>query len=300
MSRPATTAPETAEVFDLGYARYDGPRGSRWTGRRAIVRDSVRTTLGLGRGAGAKIAPWLLLGLMVAPALVLVVVSALAGSLGADESDLDLPGLADYYSFAMVPAALFAAIVAPELLCPDRRHGVLTLYAVRPVGALDYVLSRLAGFLAVALLALWLPEALLFTWNLLQADDTGSWVRDNWGLVPRFLLAGALVGVLFTSIAMLAASLTTRRAYAAVITLAALFVGSVIAGVGMESLDGAAEEALSLVGLPQAVDGAVLWAFGDEPVDRPHGGGVDAAWVAAVSVLTTAALAWRTRRRLYR
>ena len=49
-----------AEIFDLGYQGYQGERTSGWARRRAVWRDGVRVSLGLGRGTGAKIAPWLL------------------------------------------------------------------------------------------------------------------------------------------------------------------------------------------------------------------------------------------------
>ena len=48
-------------------------------GARAIWRDGVRISLGLGRGTGAKIAPWLLIGLALVPIVVLVVIAAFLG-----------------------------------------------------------------------------------------------------------------------------------------------------------------------------------------------------------------------------
>ena len=76
----------------------------------------------------------------------------------------------------MVPLGLFAAVVAPLLICPDRRDGVLALYAARPITPLDYVGARWAAFLTVSLAAVWLPEAILFAWNVLDAGSPGpSW-----------------------------------------------------------------------------------------------------------------------------
>ena len=65
-----TTSP--AEIFDLGYRGYEGERTSRWRRRLAIWRDGVRISLGLGRGAGAKFASWLLICLALVPMVVLV------------------------------------------------------------------------------------------------------------------------------------------------------------------------------------------------------------------------------------
>ena len=56
---------------------------------------------------------------------VLVVLAAFLGSVPSDSDDFSLPTYAEYYEFAIVPLVLFAAVVAPLLLCPDRRDGVL-------------------------------------------------------------------------------------------------------------------------------------------------------------------------------
>ena len=72
-------SPGTAEIFDLGYQGYAGERTSPWRRRRAIVRDGVRIMLGLGRGAGAKVAPWLFIALAVLPALAVIVIASFAG-----------------------------------------------------------------------------------------------------------------------------------------------------------------------------------------------------------------------------
>ena len=124
-----------AEVFDLGYHGYEGERTGRWARRGAIWRDGIRTALGLGRGVGAKVAPWLLLGLALVPMVVLVVVAAFVGP-ATDPDDFELPSYGDYYEWAMVPLGLFAAVVAPRIgimrgvlleassLTPDAMSGV--------------------------------------------------------------------------------------------------------------------------------------------------------------------------------
>ncbi|HET7514168.1 MAG TPA: hypothetical protein VFJ60_05165, partial [Gaiella sp.] len=219
-----------AEVFDLGYHGYEGERTGRWARRDAIWRDGIRISLGLGRGVGAKVAPWLLLALALVPMVVLVVVAAFVGP-ATDPNDFELPSYGDYYEWAMVPLALFAAVVAPLLICPDRSDRVLSLYAARPIVPLDYVGARWAAFATVALTAAWAPEAVLFAWNALDAEHPGSFLRDNWDVVPRFLAAGALVASVLTTLALLVASFATRRAYATVAMLAVIFIGSAIGGI---------------------------------------------------------------------
>lgn len=280
-----------AEVFDLGYQSYDGPRTGRWARRRAIWRDGVRISLGLGRGAGAKIAPWLLLSLALVPMLILVVVAAFVGP-ATKPDDFELPSYGDYYEWAMVPLGLFAAVVAPLLICPDRRDGVLALYAARPITPLDYIGSRWAGFLTVILAAAWLPEAILFVWNVLDAGKPGTFVADNWAVLPRFLLSGALVAVVLTTLAFLISSFATRRAYATVAMLAVLFIGSAVGGIAESDFSGGVSDAITLASIPQALTDAVHWIFGDE-VDRPVSGGVALVWLLA---LTAALGAWLLRR----
>jgi ABC-2 type transport system permease protein len=284
-----------AEVFDLGYRGYEGERTSRWGRRRAIWRDGVRISLGLGRGAGAKVAPWLLIGVALVPVLVLIVIASFAASVEGESSDVDLPSYAEYYEFAIVPIGLFAAIVAPLLLCPDRRDGVLSLYAARPITATDYVVARWAAFLTVAAGAAIVPEALLFAWSALDARSTTSYLRDNWDVVPRFVAAGTLVAAVLTTLSLLTASFTTRRAYAAVATLAVLFVGGAIGGIGEENFSGTLADLLSLADVLESMIEAEHWIFGSDRFG-PFSGLEYLAWLAVFTAVLGAGLIWRTRR----
>lgn len=288
-----TTGP--GEVFDLGYQGYDGVRTGRWARRRAIWRDGIRISLGLGRSTGAKFASWLLIGLALVPIVVLVVISAFLSPAEEVTEDFELPSYSSYYEWAIVPLGLFAAVVAPLLICPDRRDGVLSLYASRPITPTDYVASRWAAFLTVAVAAAWLPEAILFTWNALDASSPGSFLTDNWDVVPRFLAAGAVVAIMLTTLSLFASTFTTRRAYAAVGILAALFVGSAIGGIAEGNFSGAVSDALSLASLPQALIDSVHWIFGDLQ-DRPLPGWVSALWLAGLSLALAVGLIRQTKQ----
>ena len=288
-----TTGP--AEVFDLGYRSYEGERTGRWARRRAIWRDGIRISLGLGRGVGAKVAPWLLLGLALVPMLVLLVIAAFVDTSTANPDDFELPSYAEYFEWAIVPLGLFAAVVAPLLLCPDRRDGVLALYAARPITPLDYVGARWAAFLTVALATAWVPEAALFTWNALDASDPASFLADDWDAVPRFLAAGALVATVLTTLSLVIASFASRRAYAAVAMLAVVIVGSAVGGIAEESFSGTVSDALSLASVTQALVDAVHWIFGDDR-DRPVAGWVSLGWLVVLTALLAAVLVRRTKR----
>ena len=288
-----TTGP--AEIFDLGYHGYEGGRTSRWRRRLAIWRDGVRISLGLGRGVGAKFASWLLIGLALVPIVVLIVVAAFLSPAKEAADDFELPTYPDYYQWAILPLALFAAVVAPLLLCPDRRDGVLSLYAARPITSTDYVGSRWAAFLAVLTIAAWLPEAVLFTWNALDASSTGTWLTDNWDVVPRFLAAGLVVAVPLTTLSLFTASFAQRRAYAAVATLAVLVVGGAVGGIVQENFEGTIKDIGSLADLLQVSLNTVDWIFGTTH-DRPLGGWVYGLWLTGVTIVLAAWLLRRTRQ----
>ena len=185
--------------------------------------------------------------------------------------------------------------MAPLLLCPDRRDGVLSLYSARPITPADYVGGRLAAGLAVTGATAWFPALVLMVWNLLDADSAGTWLREDWDVLPRLLAAGLMLAAPFTTLALLCASFTARRAYAAVATLAVLFVGGAVGGIAEGDFRGRVADAVSLVNLPQTISDAVHWVYGDEVFGRPFSGAVSAAFLLAATAAFALALFARTR-----
>src|SRR5262245_60349799 len=112
-------------VFDIGYQRYTGAREGRDRSRRAVYKDGLRTALGLGRGPRAKILPWFFLAVLSGIALIMTLIVGAAERLGGPGAaeQLNLPSHSDYYGIASIILFVFAAVVAPELLCPDKRNG---------------------------------------------------------------------------------------------------------------------------------------------------------------------------------
>ncbi len=212
-------------VFDIGYQRYTGPREGRRRARRAVYKDGVRTALGLGRGARAKILPWFFIGVLGAIALVMALIAGAAerfGGPGAAEQ-LNLPSHSDYYGIASIIFFVFAAVGAPELLCPDRREGVINLYLVRPLNGSDYVIARWLAFFTVMVGVTWFPQIILLLGLTMGDPSPGNYLLENWLDAPRLLSAGVAFAAYTTTLALLTAAFTTRRAYAAVF-LVGLFV----------------------------------------------------------------------------
>lgn len=212
-----------AEVYDLGYQHYDGPRGGRAQAVLSLWVNSFRTTVGLGRGARAKILPVLMALFAIAPPAVFLVMAAIAPAM--------IPvSHADFYEATSILLLLFSAIIAPELLIPDRRNGVTTLYLVRPLTAFDYVLARWSAFLAVVLAVTLFAQVLVLTANLLIAESPGEFLRENWLDVPRFVLAGVIITVFVTTIPMAVSAFTERRAYAAAFVIALFVITTPMSG----------------------------------------------------------------------
>ena len=146
-------------IFDIGYQKYTGLREGRRRTRMAIYKDGLRTAMGLGRGARAKVLPWLFFGVMLLIAFILILV---AGAQGQDGSEAVANFQPNYYGITSIILFLFAAVAAPELLCPDRRDGVITLYFVRPLTGSDYIIARWCAFFTVTALVALIPQFILW------------------------------------------------------------------------------------------------------------------------------------------
>ena len=205
-----------AEVFDLGYQHYTGPREGRNRARMALFQNGVRTILGIGRGGRAKILPVLLFLGVMSPAVVFVIILSFIGEAGADF----IPGPADYYGIVGVVLIIFSAIMAPELLGPDRRDNVLPLYLVRPLTSTDYILARFLAFFVIALALVYAGQIVLQAGLILTADSQIDYIRDNWTDVLRILFVGIVVALFISVAPMSVAAFTTRRAYAAAFVIA--------------------------------------------------------------------------------
>lgn len=220
---PAEAAGAEGTVFDIGYQRYDGPREGRRRARLAVFKDGIRAALGMGRGGRAKILPWVFIGILVAMGLIFALVAGAMYRFGAGEIAEQLPSHSDFYGIASMFFLIFAAIIAPELLCPDRRSGAINLYLVRPLSSTDYVAARWMAFFAVSVFVAWLPQFVLMLGLVLGNPEPAVYLRENWFDAPRIVVSGVALAAYTTTLAMLVAAFTTRRAYAAVF-LVGLFV----------------------------------------------------------------------------
>lgn len=198
---------ESSVIHDIGYQRYEGPRLGRPAVFGAMYVQSLRAAFGFGRTAKGKIFPWSVAGITVLVAVIVAAVRSQAGIIVFNYVTFD-----DAMSFLII---FFVAIVAPELVSRDLRAGVLPLYFSRPLRASDYVTAKVAALVSAVWLLLGVPQFIMF---LGAAFTTKTGMRGVWhelgDLLPGwgYSLIWALV---FASIALLIASLTGKRAFAA-------------------------------------------------------------------------------------
>ena len=294
----------TGTVFDIGYRSYTGVREGRDRALLAVYKDGVRTALGLGRGPRAKVLPWFCLIALNAVGLIMAIVAGAAERMGGPGTaqQAGLPTHADFYGIMSIMLFVFAAVVAPELLCRDRREGVINLYLVRPLTGSDYIIARWTAFLTIMLAAAWLPQAILFLGLSMGDPRPMEYVRAHWIDVPTFLVAGFAMAAYLTTLALLTASFTTRRAYAAVFLVGLVVISAPFTmGVASE-IDGPAGQWISmftLTSIPLHVNDILFGEMSEITAESPSRflpAWIRVSWYLAATGGAALVLWWRYRR----
>jgi ABC-2 type transport system permease protein len=214
---------ETGVIHDIGYQRYDGPRLGRAAVLGALYIHGLRAAFGLGRPAKSKIFPWLVAAIVLLVAVINAGVKAKVNITLFNYTQFD-----DTMSWLVI---FFVAIVAPELVSRDMRSGVLPLYFSRPLRAFDYVAAKVAALVTAVWLLLGVPQLIMF---LGAAFTTKTGMKGVWheagDLVPGWGYT-LLWAVIFTSIGLLIASLTGKRAFAAGGIVAVFLMTTPVVGV---------------------------------------------------------------------
>ena len=236
-----------ARIIDRGYRSYDGVRtgvgGAMW----AVTRHSVQRGIVLRRSIWAKVLPVATIAIAYFPAIVFIGVVALVPS--KDLTDFVLPTYGEYYDFVISAIMLFVALVAPEMLCTDRRSGMLGIYLASPLNRDTYLAAKAAAVALVLSLVCLGPPLLMLIANVLQ--NTGpDGVGNTLLTLGRVLLAGALITLLFTGVTVGIASLTDRKTVASAGIILMFLVTLTVTGI-LSSTDGAnqAVRALSVTTL---------------------------------------------------
>jgi ABC-2 type transport system permease protein len=223
-----------ARILDRGYRRYQGQRLGARGAQKALFVASVQRALGLRRRFRYKAIPLLVAALAYLPAIVFVGVAALIPNQMAQHIT---PYYSGYYGFVTSAILLYVAAVVPDVMCSDRRTGMLGLYLAAPLTRDSYLAMKGAAIGAVVtLVTLGPPVLLLIGYSFVNLGP--SWPGEGLALLLRVVIAGLAVAAWYTAFAMVTASLTDRQAFASAgIVLATLVsaavVGALVNGAGL-------------------------------------------------------------------
>jgi ABC-2 type transport system permease protein len=293
---------QVGAVYDRGYRPYDGPRGGRRAATAALYRTSLRRAIGLRRPWRQKVAPAALLAVAVIPAVVNVGIGYLTRDTPAEGFQF-----ITYREYVGVSSALllFVALVAPDIVCPDRRQRVLPLIFARPLVGRDYALAKVGAIFTCVFAFSVLPQAVLYVGKMLVSRGALDYFRANTAVIWQVPVAAALLSLFYAVLGVAVASLTGRRIVAGASMLGITLVSSTVSAILIHADNGGRvvqgnhpAALLNILALPLRVrDLVFLGRIGeDSPLSGVAGGGIlAAACFTAVVAACIAVILYRYR-----
>jgi len=287
-------------VYDLGYTPYEGERLGRRGAIRTTYRDGNYRVLGIKRRARKKILPWALAAFAMLPAIVFVGFAFLLSTFTPD-AESPFGGHGDYFELTGTVVLLFVALAAPELLIPDRREGVLSIYSSRPLLPDDYVLARFSALVTVCAGFMLIPQILMYIgFAALDADGFFSALWSNGGDIPKILASTVVYAVAYAPLALLVATLANRKSAATGVFLGGLLIATILSAVLVEAtaLTGREYAAMLAVGeLPTHVNDWIWGTASESPMaNSGFDPWVSLALIAGIALVSTVVVVWRYRR----
>ena len=219
---------DTGAVYDRGYRPYEGPRGRRGAATLALFKASIRRALGIRRSWRQKVAPFVLLGVVTVPAIVNVGIGYVTRDRLVDKIEI-----ITYRDYVGVSSALllFVALVAPDVMCPDRRQRVLPLMFARPLTGVDYVIAKLGAISSILFAFSFLPQVVLFLGNMLVSDSAYKYFTGHLDVLWKVPLTVLVLAIYYAVIGVAIASLTDRRIVAGAGIIGLLLITSIASGI---------------------------------------------------------------------
>ncbi|MEO6511955.1 MAG: ABC transporter permease [Nocardioides sp.] len=286
-------ARRTGVIHDLGYRPYDGPRNGQGAIAWALFVAGFLNAFGIGRSGKSKVLPFLLLAFNLLPAVVMVGAMTLFGL-----KELPLP-YPRYASAFQILLSIFVAAQAPVLFSRDLRHGTISLYLARPLPSAAYAVARWASMLAATLVFLVVPIIALYVGAVLAELD----FSEQTSQASKALLLAMLLALMLTGVGGLIASISVRRGFAVVATIAVLLLGNgvvtAIQGISDEQGQQRIGEVAGLFSPYSLYRGATTALTDEQFLTPPTGGAMSSAYFAVmllVSIALLAAIVVRYRR----
>lgn len=291
---------EQGTIYDLGYRPHDGARLGRRAAFGAMFVDGSRRVLGLRRKPWTKVLPWALIAFAIIPAAFIVALTFVAAGFTLDDAG-PFGDPAEFFEIIGTLTMFFVALAAPTLLIPDRQHGVLAIYASRPVRSSDYLLARAATLFALTSLFILIPHAILyFGISSLYVDGWAAGLVENGKKIPEILGTTAAYVVGYGAPAFLIAIFVRRVPIATGIYVIVMFLSSALT----EAIPRATDLLVFKMLAPLALFWNPLsvrdWLFGQDPqqwaLDRV---GLE-PWVGAIAIVSIALVTALVAQQRYR
>jgi ABC-2 type transport system permease protein len=272
---PAPTG--DAQILDRGYRHFRGARTGVPGAVRTLALHSFQRALGLRRNLWAKALPLPAVLIAYLPAIVFVGVVAL---FPVEDVPTDfLPTYGDYYGFVIAAIMLFVAFVAPEVLCTDRRTGMLGVYLSSPLDRDTYLLGKAIAIATALSLVCLGPPLLLLLANVLQSQGPDG-AGDILLALVRVIAAGVVLTVFYTGVTMGVASLTDRKTVATAGIILIFLVSIMVTGI------------LSVSGAPEGSQAVSPTYLSLDLASRVHGESGNIMPSASSALVWGAWLAW--------
>jgi ABC-2 type transport system permease protein len=230
----ATEAGGQGAVYDRGYRPYDGPRGRRGAATFALYKASMRRALGIRRSWRQKVAPFVLLGVVTIPAIVNVGIGYVTR-----DRIIDRIEIINYRDYVGVSSALllFVALVAPDVMCPDRRQRVLPLMFARPLLGTDYVAAKVGAIGSILFAFSFVPQVVLFVGNMLVSDSALDYLTGHLDVLWKVPISVVVLAAYYAVVGVAIASLTDRRIVAGAAVIGLLLITSIASGIIVGEFD---------------------------------------------------------------
>ena len=212
-----STPARRGQIHDVGYRPFEGPYLGRGVALAGLVWDDAKRALGLKQSGRYKAILIVLVAIEAALLATQVFASQLMenmatqqGVTGAQFNPYSV--LIGNVQFLLI---FFSALVAPMLICTDRRYGVYPLYLSRPIHAYDYLVAKGAAIFGVLLAVTLGPGLMLLGAKVVLADEPVRYLADHLRDVGALFASSVLLALFFASLSMAVSSLTANRGYAA-------------------------------------------------------------------------------------
>jgi ABC-2 type transport system permease protein len=285
-------------IYDRGYRPYEGARGRRGAATFALYKASMRRALGLRRPWRQKVAPFVLLGVVTIPAIVNVGIGYVTRDRLQDRIEI-----ITYRDYVGVSSALllFVALVAPDVMCPDRRQRVLPLMFARPLTGIDYVAAKVGAIGTILFAFSFLPQVVLFVGNMLVSDSALDYFTGHLDVLWKVPLAVLFLAVYYAVIGCAVSSLTDRRIVAGAAVIGLFLITSISSGVLVgdpQAEGGSAAALINVLALPLYLRDLIFLGHVERgsPLSGVDNGGLLAITTYVVVLLTGVVVLWRRYR----